>query len=436
MAVVLCKSLESAFTIPLLSDEDLFVNLFSRRNCQNRIGKSKFEVFFDEEKESYFWNYTCRYDNTVDEIPSFTINEKIIEKEDKNLTRSERVSRGGKSKEICLSNCHLPLLSGYDKDGQKIISDMNHGSNINVKINFIGTENESEIKQHLYDVKTDSPPQEISITSQLAKWGKVTIIFRLEGPNLLIDFIGEDLEESGLKLDDIILMEGDISLRSDTSDKFSSIYTSDPQSTKNDDVSSLSLSSSTLENEDSDDDVVFVNGWNAWSFTGSIGKGSKLKGPGLPDVFVKAFHHGANQEPYFRNQKCNSNSSNIYYIFTEFMLYLYALILLGNVGKTVNHYTGENTSKTIANDDETKRTFWEYVSLSFLSNFNNMKIIKSEMFSLVGNTRKDLGLVMGFLSQRNHFGGFVFPISLGTYTITCVDHSLFFIFLKYIQILI
>ena len=45
---------------------------------------------------------------------------------------------------------------------------------------------------------------------------------------------------------------------------------------------------------------VFVNGWNAWSFTGAVQQGSRPPSPGLPAVFCAAFHHGAGPAEFDR----------------------------------------------------------------------------------------------------------------------------------------
>ena len=46
---------------------------------------------------------------------------------------------------------------------------------------------------------------------------------------------------------------------------------------------------------------VFVNGWNAWSFTGAVQQGEKPSTPGLPGVFCAAFHHGAGLAQFDRS---------------------------------------------------------------------------------------------------------------------------------------
>ncbi len=46
---------------------------------------------------------------------------------------------------------------------------------------------------------------------------------------------------------------------------------------------------------------VFVNGWNAWSFTGTVQQGSPPPSPGLPGVFCAAFHHGAGPAAFERS---------------------------------------------------------------------------------------------------------------------------------------
>lgn len=52
---------------------------------------------------------------------------------------------------------------------------------------------------------------------------------------------------------------------------------------------------------------VFVNGWNAWSFTGVVQQGARPSAPGLPGILSAAFHHGAGPAEFDR-----SNNKELY----------------------------------------------------------------------------------------------------------------------------
>ncbi|KAA8495593.1 Alpha-galactosidase [Porphyridium purpureum] len=96
----------------------------------------------------------------------------------------------------------------------------------------------------------------------------------------------------------------------------------------------------TLERSATGPRSVLVNGWQSWSFCGSVLQGQRMPTPGLPDVFSFAFHEGA--------------------------------------GRCFQSGPWEKRAK-----DET---------------------IFSEMFALVVDRNRNFGLVAGFLSQREQFG--------------------------------
>ena len=54
--------------------------------------------------------------------------------------------------------------------------------------------------------------------------------------------------------------------------------------------------------------VFFVNGWNAWSYSGSVRKNKELELYGMPDVFAKAFHAGGAALKINSHSNSNRNS--------------------------------------------------------------------------------------------------------------------------------
>jgi alpha-galactosidase len=99
----------------------------------------------------------------------------------------------------------------------------------------------------------------------------------------------------------------------------------------------------------------FVNGWNAWSFCGTVLHGHRLSLYALPGAYVRAFHDGG-----------------------------VGAALTINLGGGSVPYKMERDA--------------------FRPSSHGVDHIASDMFTMLADTRSRCGVVMGFLSQKAHFG--------------------------------
>lgn len=124
--------------------------------------------------------------------------------------------------------------------------------------------------------------------------------------------------------------------------------------------------------ETSNERSFFVNGWNAWSFCGSVRQGENPPVYAMPSVFVKAFHHGG----FGTSLPINLGE--------------------GEIPISASYFTKHG------------RTFHQGKVIQ--PNFTLKEIkanrdhIASDMFTLLADLQSQYGLVIGFLSQRQHFG--------------------------------
>lgn len=118
----------------------------------------------------------------------------------------------------------------------------------------------------------------------------------------------------------------------------------------------------------------FVNGWNAWSFCGSIRQGEELPLYSLPSYFAKSFHDGG--------------------IGTALPINLGE----GNISISPSYFNKNGKSFINGKKVVGKKKFSAKEEKMYKD------YIASDMFTMITDNHTKVGVIIGFLSQRNHFG--------------------------------
>lgn len=144
---------------------------------------------------------------------------------------------------------------------------------------------------------TDFRPTALTLTAQLPEIGQIFVDFALSntGPALIVRLRCPSIVCSeDLRLDEFVLFDGDGEVS---------------QGPRRDGKSFIRLCWDYIARRvrGGGPRRVFVNGWNAWSFTGAIQQGDRPSTPGLPGIFCAAFHHGAGPAEFDR-----SNNKELY----------------------------------------------------------------------------------------------------------------------------
>jgi hypothetical protein len=139
----------------------------------------------------------------------------------------------------------------------------------------------------------------------------------------------------------------------------------------------MKLLSRTLTTTESNGRSMFVNGWNAWSFCGSVPQGQRAPIYSMPGLFVRAFHDGG-----------------------------------AGTALRINLGQGDGPPPPAVSKDKdhgTKTGAWSMRQWWGRGENNAAReaardYIASDMFTLISEARAGYGVVVGFLSQRHQFG--------------------------------
>ncbi|KAM3574851.1 hypothetical protein VYU27_003175 [Nannochloropsis oceanica] len=143
----------------------------------------------------------------------------------------------------------------------------------------------------------DFRPKALTLTAELPEVGQVFVDFALSnsGPALIVRLRCPSIVCSeDLRLDEFVLFDGDGEVS---------------EGPRRDGKSFIRLCWDYIARRvrGGGPRRVFVNGWNAWSFSGAIQQGERPSTPGLPGIFCAAFHHGAGPAEFDR-----SNNKELY----------------------------------------------------------------------------------------------------------------------------
>lgn len=138
----------------------------------------------------------------------------------------------------------------------------------------------------------------------------------------------------------------------------------------------------------------FVNGWQSWSFCGSVLHGEKPPIYSMPSLFVRAFHDGGvgtalpinfgeGKVPFRVGMSENAKKNNDN----------------KRPMSRVPRYSSPMTPGGMK-----KQFFSEQVSSEKVDETANKDYIASDMFTLLSDLRSQYGVVMGFLTQHHQFG--------------------------------
>ncbi len=143
----------------------------------------------------------------------------------------------------------------------------------------------------------------------------------------------------------------------------------------------------------------FVNGWNAWSYCGSVLHGKKPPMYAMPSLFVKAFHDGG----VGTSLPINSGNGEIpfpWHYSTTLKTDLIRSKDDHNHDHSVPIQPEQPTDQIQQHKDLPDRSY-------IFSQFDRLMYkdyIASDMFTLLADTTSQYGLLIGFLSQKQQFG--------------------------------
>lgn len=170
----------------------------------------------------------------------------------------------------------------------------------------------------------------------------------------------------------------------------------------------------------------FVNGWNAWSYCGSVQHGQRPPVYSMPSMFVKAFHHGGQgtalpinlgygtiptltkkitgKEGSQVNSKGKAkkgkrspapNNTDLLKPLPTAPAAAVTDILTASVedvkDASVGHDSDEDIELGAAHTGQSNKAL-------------TVDYIASDMFTVLSDLRSQFGIVVGFLSQKQHFG--------------------------------
>lgn len=130
----------------------------------------------------------------------------------------------------------------------------------------------------------------------------------------------------------------------------------------------------------------FVNGWQSWSFTGSILHGQKPPLYSMPALFVESFHHGGLGTALPINQGKGK-----------------VPFRLGCHSFSTSNTTSASNDQTAAEKKDDKKTS-QRLGHEIVDEEANRDYIASDMFTLLSDLQSKTGVFMGFISQQEHFG--------------------------------